>query len=197
MQLLFFVFSTLLSVSAFASNMFELPAPMKAGVYQYKGRYVAGTMAHQETVDRKFHEQKYQQLLKDGYGCIFKQNMIYLCKKFIPVVASDELTAKVNKKYDSFSITVHEGASTPALVEEGEYFTTWKVDSPVDFKDMKFNDYLLVRKPNFFGAWFKRSIYDYSVEIVSDHELRQTDEFWIKQSATGNFIYYINVFFER
>ncbi len=197
MQWLFFVFSTLLCGSAFASNQTHFPAPLVQGAYQFQGHYVIQQMAHQEVVDRKFEENKYQSLLNQGYGCTFKSNMVYLCKKFIQVIPSEELTQKINKKYDGYKIQVHGGFSSPALVESGEYFTSWKVEGSVEFPDMQFNDYLLVQKPNFFGAWFNRSVYSKSLEIVSDQELRQSDEFWIKKSASGNHIYYVNILFEK
>ena len=200
MQLLFFVFSALLTCSAVASNFvpFELPSPLKEGVYQYLGKYEIHHMVDQESVDRKFQEQRYQELIKNGYGCVFKSNMIYLCKKTIqPAVASVALTEKINKKFEGYTVTVHGGTSVPALVESGDYFTTWKVENSVDFPEMSFNEYLLVRKPGYFGAWFKRSIYDKSLEIVSDNELRQTEEIWVKQSGTVNWVYYVDVLFNR
>ncbi|MFN8944116.1 MAG: hypothetical protein ACK5WZ_05780 [Pseudobdellovibrionaceae bacterium] len=200
MQMLFFLGVFLGSMCGFASDFgskkIAEPSPIAAGIYDFKGDFRIQMLAIQEVVNRRYDEQKYLHLKEQEYSCEFKYNMIYLCKKFIPVENSLELTQKINSKYAGFKLEVGISAGPLELVDDSEAFKSWKVNQKVSFPDMSFNDYLLVQKPQFIGAWFVREVYRKGIEIVSDEVVQQTDEIWIKKGS-AHLIYYIKIIYQK
>lgn len=212
MQTLFFMFSIFLSaftmsnrvlatekIASMATPPLTEPQVLQAGLFQYQGNFQVELSAKQEIVDRKYTlgEKRYQELRQEGYGCAFKANMVYLCKKNIPLPLTQDLRDKVNKKYALQTIRIGDKNGAATLLDTwSEDFAQWRVNQRVEFSDMSFNDYVMVQKPNYWGAWFTRDVYHKTLQMMSNNELQQSDEFWMVQGSV-TLVYYVRVIFEK
>lgn len=197
MQLLFFAVSFFAAWSSFAvENSLTPPAPLPAGIFQFRGDFKIETSVVQELVDRKTPggEKRFQDLVGQSYDCSMKSNLVYLCKKMIKLESTDALVKKINNKYFQKEITVGNAVTMPQYVDTNDQTVKWHVIQPVLFLETSFQDYHLVQKPNYLGAWFRSPSSENAVEIKSEHELQQSDVFWISKGNVQN-VYYVRILF--